>query len=277
MTISFKHLTQATGTDAGSGEIRKAQWNEEHSLTMASNYILGRASAGSGDVEEIACTAAGRALLDDANAAAQRTTLGLGVGSMVQFRQITYGATGTLVNFVDYVGTPFAMTVGGAIANTVMKFTDATKRLCFQENTLEIEWAFGTCFRISEDGHLRYLNGSSILVAGSGVVGYDTGAGGSITQITSKSTGVTINKSTGRVVTHNAALAAGASVSFTVTNGNVLATDVILVTVNGSADYSVESYILSAGQFSIRLTNISAGSLSQAVNINFAILRCVTA
>jgi hypothetical protein len=40
--------------------------------------LLGRSTAGAGNIEEIACTAAGRALLDDVNAAAQRTTLGLG-------------------------------------------------------------------------------------------------------------------------------------------------------------------------------------------------------
>lgn len=43
----------------------------------ATDKILGRSSSGSGDVEEIACTAAGRALLDDADAATQRTTLGI--------------------------------------------------------------------------------------------------------------------------------------------------------------------------------------------------------
>jgi len=44
----------------------------------ATDKLLGRSSSGSGDVEEITCTAAGRALLDDADAAAQRATLGLG-------------------------------------------------------------------------------------------------------------------------------------------------------------------------------------------------------
>lgn len=44
----------------------------------ATDKILGRSSAGAGDVQEITCTAAGRALLDDASAAAQRTTLELG-------------------------------------------------------------------------------------------------------------------------------------------------------------------------------------------------------
>lgn len=42
----------------------------------ATDKVLGRYTAGAGDVEEITCTAAGRALLDDADAAAQRTTLG---------------------------------------------------------------------------------------------------------------------------------------------------------------------------------------------------------
>lgn len=46
--------------------------------TSGTDKLLGRSSAGAGNVEEITCTAAGRALLDDADAAAQRTTLGLG-------------------------------------------------------------------------------------------------------------------------------------------------------------------------------------------------------
>ena len=44
----------------------------------ATDKILGRSTAGAGTIEEITCTAAGRALIDDADASAQRTTLGLG-------------------------------------------------------------------------------------------------------------------------------------------------------------------------------------------------------
>ena len=43
----------------------------------ATDRILGRSSAGAGDVQEIVCTAFARSLLDDATAAEARTTLGV--------------------------------------------------------------------------------------------------------------------------------------------------------------------------------------------------------
>ena len=49
----------------------------------ATDVLFGRSTAGAGAGEEIACTSAGRALLDDANASAQRTTLGLGTAAVV--------------------------------------------------------------------------------------------------------------------------------------------------------------------------------------------------
>lgn len=54
MAIEVKHTTQAAGTDAGNGEIRKAQWNEAHTISMATGNLLGRSTAGTGVAEEIA-------------------------------------------------------------------------------------------------------------------------------------------------------------------------------------------------------------------------------
>ena len=74
-----------TGDVTGSGTGSFAATIANNSVTYAklqdvsaTDRILGRSSAGAGDVEEITCTSAGRALIDDVDAAAQRTTLGLG-------------------------------------------------------------------------------------------------------------------------------------------------------------------------------------------------------
>jgi hypothetical protein len=62
----------------------------------ATDKLLGRSTAGAGSVEEIACTAAGRAILDDADAAAQRTTLGLAaIASSGSASDLTTGTVGT--------------------------------------------------------------------------------------------------------------------------------------------------------------------------------------
>jgi hypothetical protein len=53
MAVSLTHTTVAVGTDAGNGEIAKAQWNENHTLTLAASRLLGRATASNGAVEEI--------------------------------------------------------------------------------------------------------------------------------------------------------------------------------------------------------------------------------
>ena len=107
-------------------------------------------------------------------------------------------------------------------------------------------------------------------------IGYATAAQGAVTQATSKSTGVTLNKSNGQITMNNAALANGASISFTLTNSLISARDVIIVNVAGGATTpgSYTSYVstIGTGTAVLSLYNISGGSLSEAVILNYAII-----
>ena len=107
-------------------------------------------------------------------------------------------------------------------------------------------------------------------------IGYATAAQGTVTQATSKSTAVTLNKSSGQITMNNAALANGAVVTFTLTNNLLSAKDVIIVNVSGGATtagtYTALVSSIGAGSAVLGLYNISAGSLSEAVVLNFAII-----
>lgn len=109
-------------------------------------------------------------------------------------------------------------------------------------------------------------------------LGYTTDAQGTVTQATSKSTGVTLNKSAGQITTNNAALASVTNVTFTLTNSFISANDVLVLNVGSGATagaYNCWVSGLSAGAATITLRNISGGSLSEAVVINFALIHNV--
>jgi hypothetical protein len=110
-------------------------------------------------------------------------------------------------------------------------------------------------------------------------LGYTSAAQGTITQLTSKSTGVTLNKSAGRVTMAADALAGGSAASFTLTNSFISANDVLVpcVSAGSVADplaYIVYTSSLGAGSAVVTLRNLSATSRSEAVVVNFAILHC---
>lgn len=54
MTVSLKHTFQSAKTDSADPTIvQPSNWNQEHDLTLATNKLLGRATAGTGAAEEI--------------------------------------------------------------------------------------------------------------------------------------------------------------------------------------------------------------------------------
>lgn len=122
--------------------------------------------------------------------------------------------------------------------------------------------------------------GSNSVVVDTGSIGYGIGSGGTVTQATSKSTTVTLNKPSGRVTTTADSLAAGAGVSFQLTNGKIAATDIVLVSSvsgPGAASYTVSSWGVSAGFCYIRIENISAAAAAHAISINFVVIKGATA
>ena len=109
--------------------------------------------------------------------------------------------------------------------------------------------------------------------------GYITGEGGTVTQATSKATAVTLSKKCGQITMHNASLAADTTVSFTLTNSTIAATDLLVL--NHVSGGTAGAYLLNAqaaaGSASINVRNVTAGALGEAIVIGFAVIKAVTA
>jgi len=109
-------------------------------------------------------------------------------------------------------------------------------------------------------------------------LGYTAAAQGTVTQLTSKSTAVTLNKSAGVITMNNAALNTATNATFTLNNNLISANDTVILTISGGqatpGSYNVFANALSAGSVSITLRNISGGSLSEAIVVNFALIHC---
>ena len=109
-------------------------------------------------------------------------------------------------------------------------------------------------------------------------LGYKAGSGGTVTQATNKTTAVTLNKINGEIVMNSAALADDATAAFTLTNSTIAATDVVIVnvaSVGTAGAYQVTVGAVAAGSCSISVLNVSGGSLSQAIKLNFAVIKAV--
>lgn len=108
--------------------------------------------------------------------------------------------------------------------------------------------------------------------------GYGTGAGGTVTQATSKSTGVTLNTSCGQVIMNEALLAAGTAVSFTLTNSKIADTDVLIL--NNISVGTLGAYLFgarcAAGSATITVRNLTTGDLSEALVVRFVLIKAST-
>ena len=123
-TIDLNKLDQSSTTKIGTTALADdgVTYAKIQNVT-ATDRLLGRSSPLAGDVEEIVCTAAGRALLDDADAAAQRTTLGIDTDDSVTFGSVTADLTSSNVTITggSITGiTDLAIADGGTGASTAL-------------------------------------------------------------------------------------------------------------------------------------------------------------
>lgn len=193
-------------------------------------------------------------------------SIGVGTAALGGSRITQYAPSGTtartiengLLKVTEYVSTAVSAAVYGTSSNTNLLITtnDTVKAV------------FGT------DG--------SFYLTSPGGLGYGVGSGGTVTQATSKSTAVTLNKPTGQITMHNAALAAGGEAVFSLTNSLITAKDTIIFGVDANSMltaqgvYSV-TYTTATGIAYVRVKNIHTASLSEAVVLNFAIIKGATA
>lgn len=106
-------------------------------------------------------------------------------------------------------------------------------------------------------------------------LGYGTGTGGTVTQATSRTTGVTLNKTNGSITLVSAAGTATWQ-SFTVTNNTVAATDVVILSQRSGTDlYMLEVTAVAAGSFRISFATTGGTTTEQPV-FNFAVIKAVT-
>lgn len=105
-------------------------------------------------------------------------------------------------------------------------------------------------------------------------VGYGTGTGGTVTQITNRTTGVTLNKRCGAITLVSAAGSTSWQ-SFTVTNSTVAATDTVVVNQKSGTDlYEIHVTAVAAGSFRISYKTTGGTTTEQPV-FNFAVIKAV--
>jgi hypothetical protein len=131
------------------------------------------------------------------------------------------------------------------------------------------------------DANFNNLNADKLERSGGvigGGFGYTTGAGGTIAQATSRTTGVTLSKLCGSITLFSTTTTAGQVTSFTVTNSLVAIGDVVSVSVRtGTGIYLCAVTVVAAGSFRISVHTPAAVGVAEAPVLNFAVIKAVTA
>lgn len=198
-----------------------------------------------------------------------RTNLGLGTIATQAANNVAI--TGGAISGITFTGSFVGITL---IESDKFSTKNGTDGVSLEDNNI---FAEGASANIDID----------IAAKGTGEVnitskfGYGTGVGGTVTQLTNKATGVTLNKLSGQITMNNATLNRNSGVSFTLTNSFIATTDVVVACIASGATltaYSLNVTAVSAGSCSLHLHNLLSGTdLSEALVLNFIVIKGVAA
>lgn len=104
-------------------------------------------------------------------------------------------------------------------------------------------------------------------------IGYGVGAGGTVTQATSKSTAVTLNKPCGVITTNTSSLAGNSAVIFKFNNSLITNIDILHITAADTNVYDVRCIGVVNGYAFVRIVNLTAGALSDAIPLVFSLIK----
>jgi len=192
-------------------------------------------------------------------------------GSFAGSADLTWDDTGKELG----VGGDINLDDGGTYTTTLQMVTaTANRTISFPDATGTVALVAGSSGQVTYNNAGAQAGGNLSYDATAGTFGYGSGRG-TVTQATNKSTGVTLNAPCGAITMNGAALSADTTVSFTLTNSSIAANDLLVL--NHVSGGTAGSYVLNAqaaaGSASINVTNISTGSLSEAIVIGFAIIK----
>lgn len=174
------------------------------------------------------------------------------------------------------IGGDIVLDDGGTYTTTIQCVTPTltNKTISFPDATGTVALVAGSSGQVLSNQAGALAGGNLHYSTTTGTFGYGTGRG-TVTQATNKSTGVTLNAPCGAITMNGAALNADTTVSFTLTNTSIAATDLLVL--NHVSGGTAGSYVLNAqaaaGSASINVRNITAGSLSEAIVIGFAVIK----
>lgn len=269
------------GTESISVENIQLDGNTIRTLDTNGNLVLAPNGTGSVSIGKIACTGGAITGITDlavadggtgaSTASDARTNLGLGTMAVQNANNVAI--TGGAISGVAFAGSFTGLTLVESTTLTGLTTTNGGN-LRLNGNTLS---------STNTNGNINLVPNGTGQVLTTAPLGYGTGAGGTVTQLTSRTTGVTLDKITGEIVLFAGSIAGHEADEFTLTNSLIGANDVIMLCIKSGAAaatrkyYQVHAVAVSAGSCVISVGNIDNASIpsvgTESPVIQFVILK----